>query len=127
MQRIFAIAWLTWKAALRFKLFLVIAVLLILAVVGLPHDDGDFGQAEQLGGAPATFAGDEFQVAVALPHDQRLHNALLLDRVGQLAQRFRGEVLAGLQGAGANAIERGYLAGEATRLQCVCSSTVSAS
>ncbi len=27
MQRILAIAWLTWKAALRFKLFLVIAVL----------------------------------------------------------------------------------------------------
>ncbi|HEY5346056.1 MAG TPA: ABC transporter permease [Verrucomicrobiae bacterium] len=43
MQRIFAISWLTWKAALRFKLFLVIAVLLILAVVGLPlviEDDG---------------------------------------------------------------------------------------
>jgi hypothetical protein len=43
MQRILAIGWLTWKAALRFKLFLVIAVLLILAVVGLPlviKDDG---------------------------------------------------------------------------------------
>ncbi|HEY1717921.1 MAG TPA: hypothetical protein VGH42_06455 [Verrucomicrobiae bacterium] len=43
MQRILAIAWLTWKAALRFKLFLVIAVLLVLAVVGLPlviKDDG---------------------------------------------------------------------------------------
>ena len=43
MQRIFAIAGLTWKAALRFKLFLVIAVLLIAAVVGLPlviRDDG---------------------------------------------------------------------------------------
>jgi hypothetical protein len=43
MQRILAICWLTWKAALRFKLFLVIAVLLILAVVGLPlviRDDG---------------------------------------------------------------------------------------
>ncbi len=43
MQRIFAIAWLTWKAALRFKLFLVIAALLIAAVVGLPlviKDDG---------------------------------------------------------------------------------------
>ena len=43
MQSIFAIAWLTWKAALRFKLFLVIAVLLIGAVVGLPlviKDDG---------------------------------------------------------------------------------------
>src|SRR5450756_968040 len=43
MQRIFAITGLTWKAALRFKLFLVIAALLILAVVGLPvviRDDG---------------------------------------------------------------------------------------
>ena len=43
MQRILAIAWLTWKAALRFKLFLVIATLLVLAVVGLPlviKDDG---------------------------------------------------------------------------------------
>ena len=43
MQRIFAICWLTWKAALRFKLFLVIAALLVLAVVGLPlviKDDG---------------------------------------------------------------------------------------
>src|SRR6516164_4011325 len=43
MKRILAITWLTWKAALRFKLFLVIAALLILAVVGLPlvvKDDG---------------------------------------------------------------------------------------
>ena len=43
MQRILAIAWLTWKAALRFKLFLVITVLLVGAVVGLPlviQDDG---------------------------------------------------------------------------------------
>src|SRR5580658_1968808 len=43
MQRILAIAWLTWKAALRFRLFPVIATLLILAVVGLPlviKDDG---------------------------------------------------------------------------------------
>ncbi len=43
MQRIFAIAGLTWKAAFRFKLFLVLAVLLLVAVVGLPlliKDDG---------------------------------------------------------------------------------------
>ena len=43
MQRLFAIAWLTWKAAFRFRLFLVIAVLLLAAVVGLPlllQDDG---------------------------------------------------------------------------------------
>src|SRR6201747_1525184 len=46
MQRILAIAGLTWKAALRFKLFLVIAVLLIVAVVGLPIVIQDDGTAE---------------------------------------------------------------------------------
>ena len=43
MQKIFAITWLTWKAAIRFRLFAVVAVLLVLAVVGLPlivKDDG---------------------------------------------------------------------------------------
>src|SRR5947208_5281817 len=43
MQRLLAITWLTWKAALRFKLFLVVAVLLLISVVGLPlliKDDG---------------------------------------------------------------------------------------
>ncbi|MBI3853838.1 MAG: ABC transporter permease [Verrucomicrobia bacterium] len=43
MQQIFAIAVLTWKAAFRFKLFIVLAVLLLAAVVGLPiliKDDG---------------------------------------------------------------------------------------
>src|SRR2546427_4209076 len=43
MQRLLAIACLTWKAAFRFRLFLVIAVLLLASVVGLPlliKDDG---------------------------------------------------------------------------------------
>ncbi len=43
MQRTLAIAWLTWKAAFRFRLFLVVTVLLLLAVVALPlviKDDG---------------------------------------------------------------------------------------
>ena len=43
MQRLLAIAWLTWKAAFRFRLFIVVAVLLLGAVVGLPlliKDDG---------------------------------------------------------------------------------------
>ncbi|HYV27757.1 MAG TPA: hypothetical protein VFA77_09505 [Candidatus Eisenbacteria bacterium] len=43
MQRICAIAGLTWKAAFRFRLFWVIAVLLLATVVGLPlviKDDG---------------------------------------------------------------------------------------
>src|SRR5206468_2003103 len=43
MQRLFAITRLTWKAAIRFRLFLVVAVLLLGAVIGLPlliKDDG---------------------------------------------------------------------------------------
>jgi hypothetical protein len=43
MQRLFAITWLTWKAALRFRLFLIVAVLLLASVVLLPlliRDDG---------------------------------------------------------------------------------------
>jgi len=43
MQKVLAIALLTWKAAFRFRLFLVVAVLLLGSVVGLPlliEDDG---------------------------------------------------------------------------------------
>ena len=43
MQRLLAIALLTWKAAFRFRLFLVVAVLLLASVIGLPiliKDDG---------------------------------------------------------------------------------------
>ncbi|MCC6820904.1 MAG: ABC transporter permease, partial [Verrucomicrobia subdivision 3 bacterium] len=43
MQSLLAITWLTWKAAFRFRLFIVVAVLLLAAVVGLPiliKDDG---------------------------------------------------------------------------------------
>ena len=43
MQQLFTIAGLTWKAAFRFRLFIVVAVLLLAAVVGLPlliKDDG---------------------------------------------------------------------------------------
>src|SRR5437016_9938580 len=36
MQRVLAIAWLTWKAAFRFRLFLVVSALLLASVVGLP-------------------------------------------------------------------------------------------
>ena len=46
MQKNFAICWLTWKAAFRFRLFLVIAVLLLAAVVGLPMLIKSDGTAE---------------------------------------------------------------------------------
>src|SRR5213076_3364983 len=42
-QQIAAVMALTWKAALRFRLFIVVTALLLLAVVGLPiliKDDG---------------------------------------------------------------------------------------
>jgi hypothetical protein len=43
MQRLLAITWLTWKAAFRFRLFIVIAALLLVSVIALPiliKDDG---------------------------------------------------------------------------------------
>ena len=43
LQKVRTIAWLTWKAAFRFRLFIVVAMLLLAAVVGLPlliKDDG---------------------------------------------------------------------------------------
>jgi ABC-type transport system involved in multi-copper enzyme maturation permease subunit len=43
MQSLLTIAFLTWRAAFRFRLFVVVAALLVLAVVGLPillKDDG---------------------------------------------------------------------------------------
>ena len=43
MQRVFAVTWLTWKAAFRYRLFWVLSALLLLSVIGLPlliKDDG---------------------------------------------------------------------------------------
>ena len=43
MQRVLTIAWLTWKSAFRFRLFWVLTILLLTAVVALPlmiKDDG---------------------------------------------------------------------------------------
>ena len=63
-----------------------------------------FVQAEQLRGAPAAFAGDQFKMVAALAHDERLDDALLLDRIGQFLQRFGGEFLARLKRARADAL-----------------------
>src|ERR1700684_1213408 len=52
MQQIFAIISLTWKAAFRYRLFWVLAALLLCAVVGLPllikHDGTAEGFAQIL-------------------------------------------------------------------------------
>jgi hypothetical protein len=51
-------------------------------------------QARELRGAPAPFAGDQFEARTAgqRPHDHGLDDALGLDRVGELLQRFRLDV-----------------------------------
>ncbi len=52
MRPLFAIVWLTWKAAFRYRLFLIVAALLIAAVAGLPtiikHDGTARGFAQLL-------------------------------------------------------------------------------
>lgn len=52
MRPLFAIVWLTWKAALRYRLFLVVSLLLVGAVVGLPtiikHDGSARGFTQLL-------------------------------------------------------------------------------
>ena len=56
MQRILAIARLTWKSAFRYRLFWVMAALLVAAVVGLPLILKDDGTAEGLTRILLTYA-----------------------------------------------------------------------
>jgi len=75
------------------------------AVIGLADNDGRLGQLQQLRGAPAAFAGDQFKITIALAHDERLDDALFADGIGQFAQRLGGEILARLERAGPDAVE----------------------
>ena len=76
------------------------------AVVGFAGDDGHFRQLQQLRRAPAAFAGDQFKKTAAFAHDERLHDALFADGIGQFAQRLGGKILARLERAGADAVQR---------------------
>ncbi len=75
-------------------------------VVGFAGDDGDFRQLQQLGGAPAAFAGNQFKKTASLADDERLHDALFADGIGQFAQGLGGKILARLERAGADAVQR---------------------
>jgi hypothetical protein len=70
------------------------------AVVGLAGDDGNFRQIQKLRRAPAAFAGDQFKKTAALAHDERLHDALFADGIGQFAQRLVGKSLRGWSAEG---------------------------
>src|SRR4051812_30017907 len=49
------------------------------AIVGFADDNGDLGQTEQLGGAPAAFTGDQLQMTIQFTDDERLDDALFFD------------------------------------------------
>ena len=82
-------------------------------VVHAAHDRGDVGNARDLGGAPAALAGDDL-VALLLarlgradgPHDDRLNDALGLDRIRQIRERFLAHVHARLVFAARKQVER---------------------
>ena len=60
------------------------------ALIGdFPHQHRDFGKPGHLRRAPASLAGDQF-VAIApyRAHQHRLHQALRLDRGGELGERL---------------------------------------
>ena len=70
-------------------------------VIGhLLDDDRHFVQAGHGGRAHATLTGDDFVAVTDGAHENRLHDALRLDRFGQLAQGFGVHLRARLVFAG---------------------------
>jgi len=77
-----------------------------LAVGGLALDDGDGFEAEFSGGAPAAFAGDEFELSVDAADDEGLDDAVLADRLEEFVEGVVREAGAGLEGAGDDLADR---------------------
>ena len=76
-------------------------------VIGLPDVGRDVLQARLQGGAVAAFAADDLvALRAGLPQGERLDDSERADGVGQLRQRLRIEVQAGLEGVGDNLVER---------------------
>src|SRR5688572_7999280 len=69
------------------------------AVIRFADEDGKFGEAGDLGGAPAAFAGDQFIRAVAGANDERLKNPLLFYGISEFLNRIFGEIFARLKWA----------------------------
>ena len=70
-----------------------------VAVGRLAFDHRDGGEAEFVSGAPAAFAGDEFEAAVDQTHDERLDDAVLADRFDEVVERSLEKLGARLQRA----------------------------
>src|SRR5580704_16783156 len=68
-----------------------------LLIVGSPDDDRDLAKPRRLRGPPAPFAGDDLVFfRRGLPYDNRLDDALALDRLRQFQQRASIEIAARL-------------------------------
>src|SRR5262249_45971486 len=75
--------------------------------VAHPADDrGDRLDAGDLRGAPSALACDQFEMAVYRPHQDRLQDAPLLDRIGQLVELGHVESLPWVGRRGLNLVKR---------------------
>jgi hypothetical protein len=73
---------------------------------GLFDDDGQFGEAGALAGAPAALAGNEGVLAAAgVVDNEGLDEAVFADGVGQFLQRFFVHMAARLVGVGADGVD----------------------
>ena len=75
-------------------------------IVRFANDGRHVAQAEQLRRAPPALTRNQFVVIGPLTNDERLHDALLLDRVGQFAQRVGREIFARLKWTRPDALNR---------------------
>ena len=71
-------------------------------IIRRADNDRHFRQPDHLGGAPAAFAGDQFVMITLKADNERLNDALFLDRVRQLPKGFGGKILSRLQRRGAD-------------------------
>src|SRR5690606_23882424 len=76
-------------------------------VINVTDDNRDFLELCPLRRAPASFAGDDLVAAIRhRAHDNRLHNAMFLDRVGQVFEFGLGKMPARVARVRANELDR---------------------
>src|SRR5690606_3990118 len=89
------------------------------AVVDLPNDDGKLGQAGTLCRAPASLAGDDLKTTTGCAtHDDRLHDAVLADRLGKIRQLRLAEITARVARIGTDELDRHAAVSAYARRRC---------
>ena len=78
-------------------------------VIHVPDNNRDLDQPSQLGGAPASLAGDDLvSVAVHRPHDDRLHDTVLSNGAGEIVQFGIIEETTGIARIAADELDRDH-------------------